>query len=144
MIGLVIVTHGQLGAELYNTAKLIVGERETTAGEGERCQSVAIEMNLDPDYLRALIAKAVKNQDRGQGVLILTDMFGGTPSNISLSFLEEDQVEVVTGVSLPMLLRVFQLREKPAMTLAELANDTMEYSRKAIIIAGKLLGQRPK
>jgi PTS system mannose-specific IIA component len=101
-------------------------------------------MNLDPDYLRALIAKAVKNQDRGQGVLILTDMFGGTPSNISLSFLEEDQVEVVTGVSLPMLLRVFQLREKPAMTLAELANDTMEYSRKAIIIAGKLLGQRPK
>ncbi|MDR2443929.1 MAG: PTS sugar transporter subunit IIA [Deltaproteobacteria bacterium] len=144
MIGVIIVTHGQLGEELHKTAKLIVGERESSGSEGERCLTVAIEMNLNPDYLMDLIAKAIKTQDRGQGVLILTDMFGGTPSNISLSFLEEGRVEVLTGVNLPMLLRVFQLREKPSMTLAELANDAMEYARKAVINAGKLLVQRTK
>jgi PTS system mannose-specific IIA component len=143
VIGVIIVTHGRLGEELHKTAKLIVGELEGS-GERERCRTVAVEMNLNPDALRDLVGQAIKSQDNGQGVLVLTDMFGGTPSNISLSFLEEGRVEVLTGVSLPMLLRVFQMREKPAMTLSELAADVAEYSRKATVIAGQLLGRRPK
>lgn len=143
MIGVIIVTHGRLGEELHKTAKLIVGEFEGS-NERERCQTVAVEMNLNPEYLRDMIGQAIKNQDVGQGTLVLTDMFGGTPSNVSLSFLDEGKVEVLTGVNLPMLLRVFQQREKPGMTLDELAADALEYSRKAIVIAGKLLGQRRK
>ena len=143
MIGVIIVTHGRLGEELHKTAKLIVGETEGS-GERERCRTVAVEMNLGPDALRELVGEAIKSQEGGQGVLVLTDMFGGTPSNISLSFLEEGRVEVLTGVSLPMLLRVFQLREKPSMTLAELASDVSEYSRKAVVIAGRLLGRKAK
>jgi PTS system mannose-specific IIA component len=143
VIGVVIVTHGRLGEELHKTAKLIIGEMEGT-GERERCRTVAVEMNLNPDTLRDLVDQAIKSQDGGQGVLVLTDMFGGTPSNVSLSFLEEGRVEVLTGVSLPMLLRVFQSREKPAMTLADLAVDALEYSRKAVVVAGSLLGRRPK
>jgi PTS system mannose-specific IIA component len=141
VIGVVIVTHGRLGEELHKTAKLIIGETEGT-GERERCRTVAVEMNLNPDSLRDLVGEAIKSQDSGQGALVLTDMFGGTPSNVSLSFLEEGRVEVLTGVSLPMLLRVFQQREKPAITLDELAADATEYSRKSVVIAGKLLSQR--
>jgi PTS system mannose-specific IIA component len=137
LIGIIIVTHGQLGAELHKTAELIIGSLE-------KCQTVSVEMNLNPDYLRSLIEKAIKEQDHGQGVLILTDMFGGTPSNISLSFLAEGRIEVLTGASLPMLLRAFHLREKPDMTLKDLALDTMEYSRKAIHMASDLLGRRSK
>ena len=143
MIGVIIVTHGRLGEELHKTAKLIVGETEGSGGR-ERCRTVAVEMNLNPDTLRDLVGQAIKSQDDGRGVLVLTDMFGGTPSNVSLSFLEEGKVEVLTGVSLPMLLRVFQSREKPGMTLSDLAADVSEYSRKAVVVAGTLLGRRPK
>ncbi|MDR1546803.1 MAG: PTS sugar transporter subunit IIA [Deltaproteobacteria bacterium] len=135
MIGIVIVTHGQLGAELHKTAELIVGGQA-------RCRTVAIELNQNPDHLRDLIGRAIQSQESGQGVLILTDMFGGTPSNVSLSFLEEGRVEVLTGASLPMLLRAFQQREKPDMTLHDLALDTRDQARKAINMAGDLLGRR--
>jgi PTS system mannose-specific IIA component len=135
VIGIVIVTHGQLGAELHKTAELIVGGQA-------RCRTVAIELNQNPDHLRDLIGRAIQSQESGQGVLILTDMFGGTPSNVSLSFLEEGRVEVLTGASLPMLLRAFQQREKPDMTLHDLALDTRDQARKAINMAGDLLGRR--
>jgi PTS system mannose-specific IIA component len=143
VIGVIIVTHGRLGDELHKTAKLIIGDRDGP-GDRERCRTVAIEMDLNPDHLRALIAKAVKDQDGGRGVLILTDMFGGTPSNISLSFLEEGRVEVLTGVSLPMLLRAFQLQEKPSMTLAEMAESVLQYSHKSVVIASRLLAKRTR
>jgi PTS system mannose-specific IIA component len=141
VIGVIIVTHGRLGEELLKTAKLIVGEMD---GTGERCRTVAVEMNLNPDTLRDLVEEAVRSQDSGQGVLILTDMFGGTPSNVSLSFLLEGRVEVLTGVNLPMLLRVFQQREKPGAALTDLAADAVEYSRKAVVLASQLLGRKPK
>ena len=141
MIGVIIVTHGRLGDELHKTAKLIMGE-PGVAGDRERCRTVAIEMDLNPDNLRDMIDKAVKAQDSGKGVLILTDMFGGTPSNISLSFLEAGKVEVLTGVSLPMLLRAFQLQDKPAMTLKELALDVMAYSRRSLVMASELMAKK--
>ncbi|MDR3203556.1 MAG: PTS sugar transporter subunit IIA [Deltaproteobacteria bacterium] len=136
MIGVIIVTHGQLGLELLKTAELIVGGQS-------KCSTVSIEISLNPDFLRQLVETAIKAQDEGQGVLILTDMFGGTPSNISLSFLEEERVEVLTGANLPMLLRVLQLRVKPERTLSELALDSRDYSRKAINMAGDMLKRRP-
>ncbi|MDR1298466.1 MAG: PTS sugar transporter subunit IIA [Deltaproteobacteria bacterium] len=135
MIGIVIVTHGQLGAELLRAAELMIGGQP-------KCQTVAIEMNISPDYLSDLIGKAVKLQEGGQGVLILTDMFGGTPSNISLSFHEDGKVEVLTGANLPMLLRALDLRETAGMTLAKLAAAVTEYARKSINLAGDLIKPR--
>jgi PTS system mannose-specific IIA component len=136
VIGIVIVTHGHLAQELLKTANFIIGDQE-------RCQTVSIEMNLSPEYLKGEIGAAIKSQDQGGGVLILTDMFGGTPSNISLSFLKENQVEVISGASLPMLLRAIQLRkDKQWMTLSQLAEDVCEYARKSISTAGAVLNQR--
>jgi PTS system mannose-specific IIA component len=135
VIGLVIATHGQLGTELLKTAELIIGPVEN-------CLTVPVELDLSPDQLKAQMEKAIQTQDRGQGVLILTDMFGGTPSNISLSFLKEEQVDVLSGANLPMLLRACQLREKPDMTLRILAMDSRDYARKGINMAGDMLGKR--
>jgi PTS system mannose-specific IIA component len=124
MIGVVIVTHGQLGAELVKAA-------ETVKGCKQKCQSVAIETNISPDFLSSLIGKAIKAQDSGKGVLILTDMFGGTPSNISRSFHEEGKIEILTGANLPMLLRVFDLRSNPEIDLKSMALNVLDYARKS-------------
>jgi PTS system mannose-specific IIA component len=137
MIGIIIVTHGQLGAELLKAAELIIGSQQ-------KCQTVAIEMNINPDYLSDLIGKAIKAQDGGQGVLLLTDMFGGTPSNISLSFHEEGKVEVMTGANLPMLLKALNLRENPDLGLGALALSILDYARKSINLASELIRGRPK
>ena len=137
MIGIIIVTHCQLGAELLKAAELIIGSKQ-------KCQTVAIEMNINPDYLSDLIGKAIKAQETGQGVLLLTDMFGGTTSNISLSFHEEGKIEVMTGANLPMLLKALNLREKPNMDLRTLALSILEYARKSINLASELIKGRPK
>jgi PTS system mannose-specific IIA component len=135
LIGLVIATHGRLGEELLKTAELIIGPVDN-------CRTVPVELDLSPDALKSQMEKAIKTQDQGQGVLILTDMFGGTPSNISLSFLREDQVDVLSGANLPMLLRACQQREKPEMTLRTLALDSRDYARKGINMAGDMLGKK--
>jgi PTS system mannose-specific IIA component len=137
VIGVVIVTHCRLGEELHNAAKFILGE-------SDRCCTVAVELETSSEALQHLVAQAIESQNAGQGVLVLTDMFGGTPSNVSLSFLKEGEVEVLTGASLPMLLRAFQQRHKPEMTLAEMAVDVSEYSRKAVAIGGQFLSKRQK
>jgi PTS system mannose-specific IIA component len=137
VIGVVIVTHCRLGEELLNAAKFILGETE-------RCGTVAVDMESSPEALQTLVEEAIKSQNAGQGVLVMTDMFGGTPSNISLSFLKEGEVEVLTGASLPMLLRAFQQRHKPEMTLAELAVDVLEYTRKAVALASQFLKKSQK
>ena len=136
MIGFVVVTHGRLGAELINTAEFILGKIDPSA-------SVAINGQDSPDDIRKNIEKAVKAQDRGQGVLILTDMFGGTPSNISLSFMSKEKIEVLTGVNLPMIIKLVQNRDKD-MSLKELAQTIGEYGRKSINVAGEILNKRPK
>ncbi|MDR1609121.1 MAG: PTS sugar transporter subunit IIA [Deltaproteobacteria bacterium] len=135
MIGLVIATHGRLGEELLKTAELIIGPVEN-------CLTVPVELDLSPDELKERLEKALASRDQGQGVLILTDMFGGTPSNISLSFLKEDKVEVLSGANLPMLLRACQQRNKADVTLRSLALDSREYARKGINMAGDMLGKR--
>jgi PTS system mannose-specific IIA component len=130
MIGIVIVTHGLLGQEMLKTAEFIVGSLDA-------CASVSIDGVRGPDSLRASIEQAVTGVDRANGVLILTDMFGGTPSNLSLSFLDEGKIEVLTGVNLPMLLKAVQLRKSP---LAEAAQSISEHARNSITVAGELLG----
>lgn len=131
MLGIVIVTHARLGQEILKTAEFIVGGLEA-------CAAVSTDVGRGPDAMRQAIGEAIKSVERGQGVLVLTDMFGGTPSNISLSFLEEGRVEVLTGVNLPMLIKAVQLRDKTA--LAEAAQTIGDYARKSINVAGEILG----
>jgi mannose PTS system EIIA component len=136
MVGVVIVTHCDLANELLNATRLIVGEEKGL--EGMEALSVQVtEMN---EELRKRIAAAVRKVDRGEGVLILTDMFGGTPSNLSLSFLKEDEVEVVTGVNLPMMVALGNYREGKG--LRELAQFITSYGRKHINLANDILQKR--
>ena len=130
MIGLLIVTHSNLGREFINAAEFIVGRVEAV-------DAVSITETTDSEGIRKTIQKKVEALDRDQGVLILTDMFGGTPSNISLSFLKEGQVEVLTGVNLPMVLAI--ARNRSDSTLSEVAKTAEEAGKMSISLASKLL-----
>ena len=99
MVGVVVVTHCRLAEELIAAAELIVGRLKGFAG-------ISIDPGHNPDEIRERIVAAIRKVDKGSGVLILTDLFGGTPSTISFSFLQDDRIEVVTGVNLPMLLKL--------------------------------------
>ncbi|MDR1043979.1 MAG: PTS sugar transporter subunit IIA [Candidatus Adiutrix sp.] len=134
MIGIVIVSHANLAQELLKTAEFIVGGLEA-------CATVSVDSGRGPEAIREAVGEAIGGVERGQGVLILTDMFGGTPSNISLSFLEEGRVEVLSGVNLPMLIKAVQIRDKTS--LAEAAQTIGEYARRSINAAGELLGGSP-
>ncbi|UCD30855.1 MAG: PTS fructose transporter subunit IIA [Desulfobacterales bacterium] len=131
MIGVVIVTHSQLGEALIEAAEFIVGTRPDTM------VSVSINLNENADKLRGKIAKGIKTVNRHKGVLILTDMFGGTPSNLSYSFLEEGRVEVISGVNLPILIHEINKRE--AMELSELAESLEAIGKKSISLASGIL-----
>ena len=137
MIGIVIATHSQLGDALIDAAEFIIGNRpETTV-------SVSINLNENVDQLRQKIVEGIKKVDQKEGVLILTDMFGGTPSNLSYSFLEEGRVEVISGVNLPMLIKAVEARKKTQ--LSELAVDLEAFGKKSISLAsGILKGSRRK
>ena len=130
MIGLLIVTHSNLGKEFLNAAEFIVGRLESV-------DAVAITQTADSEKIRKMIQEKVSALDHGEGVLILTDMFGGTPSNISLSFLKEEMVEVLTGVNLPMVIAIAQNRSD--MKLSELAEKAQEAGKTSISLASKLL-----
>lgn len=130
MIGLIIVTHCDLGRELLNAAKFIVGRIDAA-------ETIAINQNSESSELLKKIEKKITSLNQGDGVLILTDMFGGTPSNLSLSFLREEKVEVITGVNLPMLIATVQARTK--LSLSELAEKAQEAGKMGISLAGKLL-----
>ncbi|MDR2386607.1 MAG: hypothetical protein LBE80_03355 [Deltaproteobacteria bacterium] len=136
MIGVVIVTHGKIGAELVKATEIMIGGQQ-------KCETVAVD-NQTPDTLRNQIVKAIKAQEAGQGVLLLTDMFGGTPSNISLSFNEADKIEVLTGLNLPLLIKIFGLRNKGEMDLKTLALTALDYARKSINLASEMIKIRPK
>ena len=131
MIGIVVVTHGQLGNTLIETTRFILG----SLPDGVVAVSVDIETN--PDRLRKSIAAGIKSVDRKNGVLLLTDMFGGTPSNLSYSFLEEGRIEVLAGVNLPILIKAIDSRS--GMDLGKLANSLEKYGRKSICLASGVL-----
>jgi PTS system mannose-specific IIA component len=130
MIGLLIVTHCDLGKELLNAAEFIVGKIEGT-------DAVPIIETAGSEIIRRRIEEKVNALDTGDGVIILTDMFGGTPSNISLSFLKDNRVEVLTGVNLPMIIAIIQNRS--ALKLTSLAKKAQEMGRGGISLASKLL-----
>ncbi len=130
MIGILIISHCDLGKELLNAAELILGRLEAAG-------AISITQTTESEELLKKIAEEIKSLDRGKGVLVLTDMFGGTPSNLSFSFLKEEGVEVLTGVNLPMVVEVAQNRER--LTLSELGEKAQEAGTKGIALAGKLL-----
>ena len=136
MIGVVVVTHGQLAAELVNAAEAIVGDLP-------RFAAVSIGWHDDTEDAREEIRQAIARLQGDSGVLVLTDMFGGTPTNLGLSFVEPDRVEVVTGVNLPMLIKLSSLRPAQPMLLA-VARELRETGRNAIHVASDLLRSEAK
>ncbi len=132
MVGLVVATHGELAAELLRTAEGIVGPVAQSA-------AVSVDAHTSVEDARARLATAIhKVGGDGEGVLVLTDMFGGTPANLALTFLEE-QIEVVTGVNLPMLLKLATTRADGLAAAAELATSQ---GQKNIQLASALLRAR--
>ena len=131
MIGIVIVTHCQLGEALIGAAEFIMGSQP------ESLESVSIDLNESAEKLRNKISQGIKNVKGQEGVLILTDMFGGTPSNLSYSFLEEGRIEVLSGVNLPILVQAASMRNK--MNLDELAANLESFGKKSISLASGIL-----
>lgn len=134
-VGVVLVTHYRLGDEFLQALRLIVPE-------APEFHTVAIEPNQPVSAMYESISTALKKSDRGEGVLVLTDMFGGTPSNMSLSFLHEHRVEVVTGLNLPMLIKLATLREEKSVE--ELAHFIRDYGKRNISVASDLLPEDSK
>ena len=133
MVGVVLVTHPHLGEEFIRSAEMICGKML-------RILTVNIDTRKEVEELRRGIAEAIKKVDEGDGVLILTDMFGGTPSNMSLAFLQEDRVEVLTGLNLPMMIKLSNCREE--RRLKELARMIKEAGQKNINLASEILQKR--
>ena len=129
------MTHYGLGKEFLQALRLIVPEAPTY-------QSVSIDPAQTVDEMRTSIARALKEADQGQGVLVLADMFGGTPSNISLSFLEDHAVEVVTGLNLPMLIKLGTMTEEKS--LEDLASFIKSYGRRNISVASEILPEEER
>lgn len=133
MIGVLITTHGGLGDELIKVAELIRGPLKDV-------MHIPADQTKSAEDLKKEIGNAIKKLDKGKGVLILTDLFGGTPSNFSLSFLKEGKVEVVTGVNLPMMLKLSD--QKKDTTLSEYACMIKEYGKKNISVASEILKKK--
>jgi PTS system mannose-specific IIA component len=131
MIGIVVVTHSQLGEALIESAEFILGSRP------QGVVSVSIDLNQNVDKLREKVAAGIKKVNQNQGVVILTDMFGGTPSNISYSFLDEGRIEVLSGVNLPILVHALDTRNRS--TLGELAAGLEVFGKKSIVLASGIL-----
>lgn len=132
MVGIVVVTHGRIGMEMVKAALSIVKDQTEIPMVG-----VAIEHDESVDQMRSKIDAAIRQVAQGEGVLLLSDMFGGTPSNLCLSFLDEGKVEVITGVNLPMLIKLASTREK--IPLPEIASFIKNYGQKNISLAGEVL-----
>jgi mannose PTS system EIIA component len=131
MIGALVVTHGHLGQELVAAAEMIVGEIS-------HIKAVTIGWHDDVNDAQVEIEKHISEVESGSGVLILTDMFGGTPSNIALSFHNPGAVEVLTGVNLPMIIKI--ANQKEGDTLQSLARTVRDQGRSSIVMASDFLG----
>lgn len=132
MIGIVVVSHGKLARELMAATEHVVGEQSSF-------RAISIEPDDDMEARRSQIRETVKACDKGQGVIILTDMFGGTPSNLAISAMKDGKIEVIAGVNLPMLIKLAEVRDH--LTLAEAAEAASEAGRKYISIASELLNR---
>ena len=140
MIGIVIVTHARYGEELLEAAQGIMGQQDN-------CASLTISVNKDMEMSVNEIHSAVKRVDSGEGVLILTDMFGGTPSNLSLSLIGTGNLEVITGVNLPMLLKILESRQQDdskeeSISLESVAHEAKSAGRQGILVAGEVLKRK--
>jgi PTS system mannose-specific IIA component len=135
VIGVVIVTHYRLAEEFLRALELIVGKLE-------HVRAIGLDPSSSPEEMRLRIEKAIGEVESGQGVLVTVDMFGGTPSNLSLAFLEEGKVEVVTGLNLPMLVKI--ARQPDDGSIHELAELARDYGRRNISVASDILSGREK
>ena len=132
MIGLVLVTHGRLAAEFVTAMEHVVGPQEAVEG-------ICIDADDDMEARRTDIAAAIQRVDRGKGVIILTDLFGGTPSNLAISLMKSDKIEVIAGVNLPMLIRLEGARK--TMDVRSAVAAAREAGRKYISVASEILGE---
>lgn len=132
MIGLVLVTHGRLAAEFITALEHVVGPQEAIAG-------ICIGADDDMEARRGDIAAAIESVNRGKGVIVLTDLFGGTPSNLAISLMKSSDIEVIAGVNLPMLIRLEGARKVMPVQAAVAA--AREAGRKYISVASEILGE---
>lgn len=131
MIGILVVTHAELGAALIDTVKFILGK------DPDKLLAVSINIQDNPDSLRKKIKTGIKKVKTDKGVLILTDMFGGTPSNLSYSFLKEGHIEVISGINLPILLKAVNARQK--LDMEALTSAVVDHGKKSISLASGIL-----
>jgi len=132
MIGLVLVTHGAMAAEFLSAMQYVVGPQK-------QVETVGIFPNDDIQKRRSEIQEKVQKVDAGNGVIILTDMFGGTPSNLAISLMEKENIEVLAGLNLPMLIKLSNMRQNAS--LKEAAHAAEDAGKKYINLASKLLGE---
>lgn len=135
MIGILIVTHKELAEALMGVWDLILGRQE-------KISAISLDPNAPPEASRQQIQRGLAQVNNGSGVIILTDMLGGTPSNLTLPFLQEGKVEVVTGVNLPMLMKLGHLREEK--NLGEVALALKQSGQKGITVASEVLHKKQK
>ena len=131
MIGLVLVTHGKLALEFISAMQHVVGKQENV-------EAVCIGPEDDMELRRKEILDKIGSVDKGQGVIVLTDMFGGTPSNLAISLIDKKKIEVIAGVNLPMLIKLAALRKE--RNLKEAVEGAQDAGKKYINIASQLLG----
>lgn len=132
MIGLVLVTHGRLAEQFVTAMEHVVGKQERVA-------AICIEADDDMESRRGDIANAIAQVDDGNGVILLTDLFGGTPSNLAISLMEAGRIEVIAGINLPMLIRLGGARK--AMKVVDAVNAARDAGRKYITVASEMLRQ---
>ena len=132
MIGMILVTHGRLAEHFIDAMEHVVGKQDGVA-------TICIGPNDDMEQRRADIADAIREVDEGQGAIILTDLFGGTPSNLAISLLDPGHVEVIAGINLPMLIRLAGARK--SMNVVEAVNAAQTAGRNYITVASEFLGQ---
>lgn len=136
MIGVLILTHGHLAAALLESAERIAGEKLPF-------RALSMDWSLPFDEIRKVVGEAIEAADEGQGVIVLTDLFGGTPTNVALSFLRErPRMEVVTGVNLPLLVKMVSLRENDDMTLRDAARELTAKGAQSIHLLSEYLERK--
>ena len=133
-VGIIIVSHADYGSAMLRTAEFILGPQSD-------CSSISVDVAHEVSETVRRLTDAAQRLDKGAGVIILTDMFGGTPTNLALALLATHKVEVVTGANLPMLLKVFSAREKNLEELAQLAGEA---GSKGIVVAGNMLRNKTR
>ena len=131
-VGVVIVTHTDYGDKLLKAAEMIIGPQENA-------RTVSVDVGVDTVETVKVLERSIKEVEQGGGVIIVTDMFGGTPTNLSLSLIGQHRIEVVTGVNLPMLIKILSTRTK---ALELLAADAKTAGVQGIVVAGEILRKR--